>query len=601
MKKSKLTLGLVTGILAAGVLAGCDVTKSNDGYILDYTTSSGETLHYSANDLFDSYLSESSSISTIFDNIYKLVVRNYFKVEPAGKDKYDDIVKSAQNDRDGVYSKAEENSKTNKTKYDDELETLLESYGCEDVDELLEHFIYERELKEFNEQFYKNNLDHLRDSKTTDTTGDKYEGYLEKKVPHHVRHILIKVDESSGTNYWNSNIGQGDAQDLADLGAALAEGEQTFGQIASEHGNDDTKETFGELGIMDKDTNYIDEFKLGTYAFDQLYNGSTATLAENSNVNVPDELISDFKKVIGGETSIPTIPYEAFVKLGEYAKVTSDENNSPVNDGSSTFYPRNVIFNKYFNKHSFAVVTPNSLNSGTISTDGTAVTGEDEVGTYNADYAAMGGFREVQGITVGDGTHNEILTTNTGKPILVFRGGSSAYQGVHFLVIERDGLVETADGVTLSQYYTTKYPGQEGYPVDGNKNPLKTYVTFLPQNTKEYKNRAEKVEDAIKNFDSANLSKYIYSKYVASEKVSIKDEKIKLAISKWISRAQEKSNYDEDIAYEKKWADYIETLSQQNVERKKLVSEACAIGYLNAAKGDAWNKIGGVCNDNKAK
>ncbi len=79
----------------------------------------------------------------------------------------------------------------------------------------------------------------------------------------------------------------------------------------------------------------------------------------------------------------------------------------------------------------------------------------------------------------------------------------------------------------------------------------------------------KKSKNAIKNFDSANLSKYIYSKYVASEKVSIKDEKIKLAISKWISRAQEKSNYDEDIAYEKKWADYIETLSQQNVERKQ--------------------------------
>lgn len=601
MKKSKLTLGLITSLITMMGLASCG-SYSPEGYILTYTDSNGNEQHYSADDLFGSYYNDPSSVSKMFDEVYKLIVRNYFIVEPGQETILADITKNAENDVEGLKKEAESNATTNGTSYNVEFQTLLEAKGCEDEDELLEYYIYERELTEFEDQFYNDNMDHLRDSRTDDTDGDKYAGYLQTEVPYHVSHILIKVDESSSTNYSTSKIGSSNAKDLYNVASALSTGKTSFGTIAKTSSNDEgSASNYGDLGIMDKSTGFVNEFKLGVYAYDSIYNSVTSAVAGNSGIAMSTEISDGLTNATPDGSSIGTIPYGAFEELNKYAEVETGYNNSVVNDGKSLYFPRNVYFNKYFNKHNVSVITPNTVNSG--SWNGSAIVGADEVGTYNSTYASMGGFKEVDGLTVGDGTHNEVLCTTTGSPILVVRAGTgsgeSGYQGIHFITVERSGLMETVNDVTLSDYYTTKYPGQEGYPTDDQGKDLQTYVNFLDQDTKGYKTRAESVESKITSFDS-NLNKYIFEKYAKEQKITFLDTNIESSITTWIDNAMEKVSNQTLKSWDETWRTYIESLEVQTVQREDLLPEVCAIGYQDADHTDAglWGN-GGICGENK--
>ena len=610
MRKSKISLALVGSLLSVTALAGCnEVTASDKGYILTYTNSSGEKINYSADELFGTYYNDSSSLSTVFDKIYKLIVRNSFKAGGEYADKYNDVRQKAQNDVDGEKEKARKNADTNGTSYDEEFNTILSSVDCEDEEELLEYHTYQRESTEFEEGFYEKNTAHLRDSVPTE--GDKYDGYLHKKLPYHVRHILVKTEgESSSTNYWNSSITEKDARKLNNVVTLLAN-KVSFGQIASEYSEDaGSKANYGDLGIMDLDTSFVNPFKLGIYAYENLYNGdatihagaAASNLAMNATIknNYYNAVDYHAESVTGDDTGlITTIPYGVFGKLQEYANVTRDENNSTVNDDNSIFYPRNIMFNKYLNRFSLAFITPNDPVAPEVTAFDT-VTESTKGGAEVAAYTALPGFKDVT-FSKADGTTytQKVLVSSTNKPILVARAGTSDYQGVHFITIERDALVATENGVSLSEYYTTKFPTQNDYPQDASGNDKNTYVNFLDQDTKDYKSRAESVESKIKSFYK-NLNKYIFRTYLENQTLVIKDEKLNTNLKTWMDKTIEKADRDAALDWEETWENYIHTLEQQKVERRKLVSEACAIGYLSAAKGDAWTKIGGLCNDNKA-
>ena len=571
MKKAKFALGMMFTAFAAISLAGCNEVKySPEGYILTYTNAAGEELHYSADDLFKDYYQDSSKVSAMFDSIYKLVVRNYFVAEEAGKAKYSEILKNAKNDVEGVKSKAEENAKTNSTNYDDEFDALLKSYSCDDEDELLEHFIYERESKEFNDQFYDNNIELLRDSKKTEENPNAYDGYIDRKLPYHVRHVLVKISDSGTTNYYNSTIDKDDAIGLWDVANALREGVDSFGRIAQLYSDDTSASSFGDLGIMDKDTSFVNEFKLGIYAYENIYNEATKGNAASSKIAMSESITTAYKAAAEEASAIVKIPYGAFEYLKTNADVTKDNLNRDVNDGASLFFPRNIIFNKYLNKHSIGVITPDDIETGS------------EDFTTDA-------FKDVAGL-------GKVLCTKDGQPILVVRAGTSDYQGVHFIVVQRTPLIDEVDSVKLSQYYTTKRPDQDGYPKDENGNLLKTYVNFLDQEVKEYKTRAEAVESKIKGFDSA-LNKFIYRKYVESEKIKFNDADLQAQIDKWIDAAAFKKAFDDQLAWNETWEKYIETLNVQNEEREKLVAEACAISFKTHTGSD-WEE-GGACYDNK--
>lgn len=580
MKKSKITLGMTISALSCALLAGCgEVKYSPEGYILTYTNSAGEKVNYTAEDLFGSYYEDSSKVSTMFDGIFKIIVRNYFTKENAGYDSYSEILKNAKNDVEGVKTKAKENADTNSSSYDTEWDTLLNSYSCDDEDELLEHFIYERELEEFNEQFYDNNINNLRDS----TKSDGYAGYIETKMPYHVRHILVKISDTAATNYSNATIDSSNAIKLYDVVKALTTSGNSFGYVAQTLSDDSSNEKFGDLGIMDKDTSFVNEFKLGVYAYENIYNRETVTKAKSSSIAMSYSDIKEYKDETEVSDQINKIPYGLFAKLNEVNNVTLDEKGLPVNDGNANSYPRNIYFNNYLNKHSISVISKENL----------VIDGIDRT---SIDLSTLKNFVPAnQVLNTTDTT--PILCTSEGQPILVVRAGTSDYQGIHFIVVQRSPLVETANGVSLSEYWTTKYPGQKDYPqTDSGVNKI-TYVNSIEQEVKEYKARAEEVETKIKSFDT-DLNKYIFTKYLEEEKITFNDEKLESTITKWIERSSEKKTFDEKISWEKTWDEYLNTLKQQNVEREnKLRKLTCAIGF-STHSGSDWAE-GGACYEKK--
>ncbi len=663
MKKSKIAIGIVAGLASVAALASCSEVKpvkSKDGYLLTYKSSSGTEAHYSTNDLFGSYAVESSSISSVFERVYQLIVRNYFDKD--NTELKADIVKNAENDVNNVKVNAETNAKTNKTKYADEFEKLLENYSCEDEAELKEHFIYEREETEFQKLFYDktalqdsvfkdkaqfkvngqvvNGIHWLRDA---EQARDGYEGYLEKKVPYHIRHILVKFTGTSSSNsYWNDTIDSKDAEHLYTLASSLAEASLDFGQIAqnSSEFSDGSAATYGELDIMDKDTSYVNEFKLGIYAYENLY-GNNKAAAKSSEISMypADSAYADIKGQkgldiagkysdsvtyvknvdtydMGGDAAgeIATIPYGVFEAIKEYALTTNNSNGEVVNEGNQAFYPRNVLYNKYLNRHQVAFITPNSIPANDYNPTKTPeyTEGEDTVGTLNATYAALGGFNKKYIATDGSikvfpdenngvptDLKTRILCTADGKPIVVVRAGSSEYQGIHFMVIERSPL---EDKDLLGKYYTTLYPNNPNDPNDAyvkevGNNP--TYVNAFHQPKTELISRAEKVASKIKNFDSSNFKKEIYSAYVKAGIITFNTPEgavdLGAEIDKWISVSKEKSEFDTANTWETTWEGYINTLVQQKAERRKLVSEACAIGFRKYSKEEAWTKVGGAC------
>jgi hypothetical protein len=67
------------------------------------------------------------------------------------------------------------------------------------------------------------------------------------------------------------------------------------------------------------------------------------------------------------DTGLGQIPFGAAVALADNADTIKDVNGNTVNEGNEAFYPRNVIFNKYFNKHNICVITPNAIMSNSTS------------------------------------------------------------------------------------------------------------------------------------------------------------------------------------------------------------------------------------------
>lgn len=584
MKKSKITLGIALSALSCTLLAGCGgATYSPEGVILTYTDSTGKTQNYTADDLFGDYYKDSSKVSTMFDSIFKVIVRNYFNEGQDGHDKYAQILKNATVEVEGVKSKAKENADTNSTSYDEEWNKLLESNNCKDEEELLEHFIYEGELTEFNDQFYDNHISTLRDGLPTDEEG--YDGYINSKLPYHVRHILVKVSDSGSTNYYNATISGENATKLADVAQTLADG-NSFGDVALKYSDDSSNTKFGDLGVMDKDTSFVNEFKLGVYAYENLYNVNTKDAAKTSNISMAkNDIDENYKEAAEDDGYIASIPYAVFAKLRSDANVVKDSEGHVVNDDSPNTYPRNIWFNNYLNKHQIAVIKY-----------AVGETGE------SLDKTAPSTFKYVEGLSKDDSEAEKVLCTTDGQPILVVRAGTSDYQGIHFIVVQRSPLVKTDEnGTTISEYWTTKYPGQSDYPTNTDGSNKKTYVNFLNQEIKEYKSRAEEVENKIKSFDS-DLNKYIYGKYVASEKIKIHDEDLEKAINDWINRSKVKKAFDNDISWEKTWEEYIEVLKAQNSQRDLVFPTACAIGFQNPGEGATtaadWER-GGMCYDKK--
>lgn len=612
MKKTKLAVGLMTAMLTAGSLAGCDntVKYSADGKIITYTEKeSGKTTTITADvdaedgslvSLLADYYKDSSKFQAIFDAIYSIVVRNYFNNTESvvvkegqdpiklGKEQMPQIELDAKKKVEADKDQANRNASNNGTSYSDEFNAILSGKGAKDEDELRDKYIEELKKETFDNNFYKYHVKEIKNGdpevkydKTSEGGGKQlWNGYFEDMLPYHVSHILVNVEDGSGTNYSNGTISEDNATKLFNLVDALQKGKNSFGTLASRFSDDEgSAANYGNLGIMDYSTSYVNEFKLGVYAYENfLTENERRGKVLDSNINIPGNnaeftQISDIAKSFLTETEksfgsqIPEIDYSVFELLNEVAKIDKDVNNKSVIGDSANFFPRNIVYNKYLNRHSVALITTKDETLKAV--DGATT------GFVKASEAKVAGLDSTKYVLA-------VKTANGWTPILCARAGSS-YQGIHFIVVNRSYFVDGADdnGVNRDEYYTTYYPEQDNYPVDADGNAKATYVNFSTSVTAETKTAAEGLLSTMKSYDSERLNKYIFQKFFDMEGLKIKNSELETILNMWISRGFEKKQQEKDEAWRKTWNDYVDTLRKQNSEREKLVSDACRIAYLN--------------------
>jgi hypothetical protein len=536
------------------------VTENTDGFLITMKDKDGVAVGYDADTLFGQYRENEFGVSRFIEAVSELVIRNQINQEDAASQALKaEITRKAEISVDGVKETARTNANTNGTNYNDELQTLLDSYNVEDLEELQDYFAYRTMKQEVEDRFFEDNQESFLSG---DGSGP---GYLNERLPYHVKHILVKVS-AAGSDLYNGRITEAEANKLYAVAnrLSLQKNGETFGEIAREMSEDGSKEQFGDLGIMSKATSFVNEFKLGVYAFDSVFNQINEVQENAGKLNVPADAIGAFQEIGLGE-----IPFHAFESLNDYADVTRDVNGNPVNNNDTMYFPRNIIFNKYFNRHNISVITPDNIDGGTYDLDG---------------------FRQVPELD-----NQTVLTDENGKVILVVRAGTgsgeSGYQGIHFIVVERSALIDIEDGVSLEDYYTTEIPGNPDYPQSEGED-LVTFVNFNVTTTANYKTRSETVKSEIRNFDRF-FNFRMLEQLIDEQEVTFVDETLENAVLSYMDVTRRSATFDQNLQDVNTWNTYIEYLEYQEFQRQRLIDEDCAHAYLT--NEDGLFTQGGIC------
>jgi parvulin-like peptidyl-prolyl isomerase len=565
-KPKRIIAGLA---LSALLLTGCskDLVADKKGNIVTVTID-GNPVQINAGDMFEDYLKSSDGLKDYYDAVYEVVVRALFNKEEQTTERTEiyDIAALSVND---VKEQAKNNAKGG-GKYDDELKKILKTKNVETLKELEEKLAYDEMQVRLKKQFFDggegawitNAMEELivgernqaGDLILDENNNPVYEGYLNNKLPYHVRHLLVKVG-AANNDFVTGKISKDDANKLSSVIVALANHQDTFGLLANRYSEDeDSARQFGDLGIMNFTTNFVNEFKLGVYAYDALYNadGVMTPEAKAAKLKIPGTAKTKLDAL-----GLDEIPYGAALKLAAVREIEKSDAGKEVNDGDAAFFPRNIIFNKYFNKHNIGVITPNEVNV------------LDEVGVEKAEFAALPGFKALPELG-----GKKVLTDEKGNVILVVRAGlAGSYEGIHFIVVERSALYDTVNGVTLKDYYTIETPGTAAFPKDDAGNDIDAFVNFLELDARGTKERIDKIRNEVKAFDPT-INDRIFQKLVTYLDVKFHDAELKAALDKYLANQYARSQFQLDQDLDKLWSEWIEYLDQQEVARTdRLVPE----------------------------
>ncbi len=634
MKKSKLSLGLVTSFVAALALAGCSDVKAKDNSILTFKGYDGVTYELATDALYDQYRKDNSVISTFYDKVLEVLIRDRFEsgavIENASKD-YQQIKDEAQVDVQAAKAKATENAKSNKTKYETEWDAILSSEGVEDEEELLQKYIYNKEKAVLEDALY---------ASLTSKTDDKLKKeWIEGAHPYHIRHILVKV-ESGASDYTRGTLTSDQAINLSNIGLALGKSTDTFGGIASRLSEDESSGAlYGDVGTTTVKAStsgtfsMVTEFQLAIYIYDALYAGKDATSTVYTDL-IPESVPSTATAPATAFNSITKVPYEVFELLasednGGYGDVTKN-NNKIVGQGEEVVYPRNILWNKYLNHHEPFLITDESVvdeyDSTTFDLDNTAAEISSmltdakadwtkmNVGATKAGYAVDDKKDGATGFVAADSLGIQALTDKLGATkILVDEknnpifGVRSEY-GIHFIIIEKSAFEETS---TLEKWYQVYSPKQADYPTEDGKQ-VTSYVNYAKFNDDQMAARASAIKDAIKGFDGSYQYR-IYEKLIEDANtagrfdISGESEQAKKAkelldsIDNYITLQKEKNAYDQEVGYELAWDNFMLKFDEQTAERAKdqrVVPWVAAIGFkkgINYSDVEDLYKIGGLC------
>lgn len=531
MIKRKKSICLAIAALSAVSLSGCSsVTSNSEGYILTYTYN-GKELSISTREIIDRYLNENRNdhAAAFYNALNEVVIRRAFEEGGPLASFKSTVDNNATNDVNNAKDEADESG----TSWSDYLDGQITDDSLTTEEKEQEFFLkkqYERMQTTVEEQYFENFSDYQKDSNdSTADLQDEYNllygtnGYIQNKVPYHIRHILVQVDASQDYGYSRGHISSDDAHQIYQVVTALANG-TSFADTANLY-TDDTGNKDSSTGtlnggeyIMDSSTSFVNEFKLGIYTYDLLlsdndYESDTNYLTKLGNLHIPGS-VEDTLKGFG----VSWIPYDVILEL-ERVKDQTTANGVTVNDNDEDYYPRNIYFNKYFQNRNVAFITDEALlddsqlgyfsDYSSFKGDNWTKVGMDkrndkvsgstvysdinEEGHYitsGVQSAKLGdkqksNFQEITiNVTINGDTKKvtkNVLCDQNGNPIMVVRNQESS-SGIHFIVIERSAF-DTAGGTaedhdlykaTIEEYYAPVTPKE----IDGiNPDTQKPYWT----------------------------------------------------------------------------------------------------------------------------
>ena len=597
MKKSKLSITLVTSFIAAMALTACnEVTASKEAIVSFTPYGSKESISLITDDVYTAYRGKSNGVSKFYDKILEVLIRYEFKDGKFsdGEMNYEDIEDWADNQVKEQKDKAKANAKSNGTNYDDEWDAILESNSVENAKELKEKFIYQKE-KEVITNWYADNTDNAealkneflgidKDNKPVDQS--KVE--VKAAMPYHVRHILVKVDESVNVNekFYKGVVTEEQAKKLSNIVTDLATSQKTFAEIAKDSDSDDgSASKGGDVGIMTNDATsgslgMVNEFQLGIYAYDNLYTANKDDAYAGiiqKGLGITDDVKADLP------AGVVEIPYEAFVKLGKYAAATTDKEGNKIANGSEALYPRNILWNKYLNLHNVFVIKN--------AKDGAALFGNDKASDEFAyeNLASDEAFEATAAKVPGFNTTTGYLEDERGNVII----GVRSQYGIHFMIIEES----MYDYANLATYYSTKLPSDEGYSPD-------SYVGFIEGSTEDAKKRADEVKSKITSFDATyDYRLYTYLTGKVDMKFTEAASDLEAKIERYIGSSKINNAYKQEDGLTKVWRTYTELLEVQETNRAyqfdtinakgvaqdnltRLVSEKAADDFIKLYEGN---------------
>lgn len=385
MMKGKRGVALAMSLIAISLTAcGEDYTYPDaswkDGII---ATIGNKTYKY--DDIYPALEGTKSSAQAYF-NVAKSVLAQ------AVTTRSDGILSVVDNKIESLHDTWKTNARTNNTSYKEEQEKTFSSEGVEDEDELREKYIAQQRVEENSNSFstvktYSNDNDGGEYYLSKELT----EKFVTEKAPYHVSHILIKVDaSSSGDGYYNGQISSDDAKQIANVTRMLSSG-TSFGSVAQLASDDGSNTQYGELYTsgsmiaMLKDTSYVNEFKLGVYAYDAFLNSNTSSNTPSSNAknseirsslrvpgtsegsNSESEVAKSIDETLIGKGEAFGIPLSVCFEMNQVAdweknpydgSSISTQNNKSI---TARQYTRNVLFNNYFNYRGVSFIYKDSI------------------------------------------------------------------------------------------------------------------------------------------------------------------------------------------------------------------------------------------------
>ena len=507
MKKSKLSIGLVTSFIGALALTACgedtaSVTKSKSS-VVSIVGYNGKTdkIEINVDELYREYGYTQEGTNLYYTAILEALTRfEYDKIYAT-----DNTLKSparieseAKDKLKAVQQTAKDNAKNNGTDYDDEWDKILKANDVKSTKDLKQKFIYELEKEAINEWYYKAH------SESKDVNNEHISGLREQFLgvsdswgevsgktknvdsvyPYHILHVLVKLGADKD-DYVRGTITEAEATKLWQVVRMMLDSKFTWSEVAK-LSDDTSKDDFGDVGIMSTNTSFYNEFKLGIYAYDALLSSINSPTAKNSSIydafglgndlnGFPATVVTETLEATGenkelvtdlvqqtmvddvnyhvaqvvepGSTSasktIPTIPFDVFKQIGEMAKEEKIGTFEP--EGSQASLPRNVLFNAFLNFHSPFVITNELLDKDSVDF------GSDTISTqlYDFDDPAIlkvGSTNFTNNIDVGVGITKDGVYED--KKVLSDAEGNvvigvRSEAGIHFMVMRKSVFEET--------------------------------------------------------------------------------------------------------------------------------------------------------------